>query len=170
MKKKSFYILLMGLIVVGISCQKMEYDQQFSSTYPISGEWSVKYEYPDGSGGKVIAGPYLIYAFNTSFSKDSIWLQDQGNHSDVNFGPYQFKAKASMSDLTFLTANSPSSITLTVSGKQVTYTDVCTKLQSGKIVNKDSIYFEAIFASDPTTTYKVYGHRRNSWEEYNNLK
>ena len=161
-------LLIIGILAILSSCQKMSYDQQFSSAYPLSGEWTIRYEYPDATGDTIIDGPNLIYVFNSSFSKDSILIEDHVNHSALNFGPYRFKARADMKNLTFNTTTSPSSITLVVSGKNVTYEDVCT-LQNGKVINKDSIYMEIGFDSDPGTTYKVYGHRKTSYEEYMGL-
>ena len=40
------------------------------------------------------------------------------------------------------------------------YEDIVT-ITNGKIINKDSIYFEAEFGSDAGTIYKMYGHRAN---------
>ncbi|MDP4208510.1 MAG: lipid-binding protein [Bacteroidota bacterium] len=136
----------------------MEYDQQFSATYPLNGEWSVSYEYVNSGGIKIVDGPHLIYVFNTAANKDSVWIQDQIKHNALNFAPYQFKANANMSDFTFTSKNSP----------DISNDDICT-VKNGKIVNKDSIYFEINFkVKDPNTTYKVYGHRRNSYDEYMN--
>jgi hypothetical protein len=146
--------LLVGVLFVMVSCQKMSYDQQFSSTYPLNGEWTVTYEV-----GGTTDGPHNLLVYNTSLSKDSIWLEDKV------YWPFKFKAKANMTDNSFTTTNAPSSIVVSNS----TYTDVC-NITVGKIVNKDSIYIEMEFVDgDPGTPYKVYGHRKTSYEEYMGL-
>lgn len=146
MKNLFKYIFILMIIVVGVSCQKMTYDQPKTSTYPINGEWTITYEYPDGTKD----GTYLLVVYNTSFSKDSVWFEDH------TVG-YKFKAKADVTNATFSVTNAQS----VLSNSKYT-------IKSGKIVKNDSIYFELDFPGDPG--YKVYGHRKNnSWEEYNNL-
>jgi hypothetical protein len=157
MKTKIIYLIL-SVGIFAMSCQKMTYDQQFASTYPINGEWTIKYEEPNST----IDGPFKLLVYNTSLSNDSIWLEDS------NFWPFKFKAKADVKNLSFATDSVHSSITLTIQGAPKTFNDVCT-IKVGKIINKDSIYFEVGFESDPGRLYKIYGHRRTSYEEYMGL-
>jgi hypothetical protein len=39
-------------------------------------------------------------------------------------------------------------------------------IKNAKVINTDSIYFEAEFKSDPGNTYKLFGHRRTGYDEY----
>lgn len=151
MKKLLFKykFLLAGLFILMVSCQKMEYTQTFNWAYPLSGEWALQAEY----GGTVHPGPYFIKVYNTSFRQDSVWIEDN------NFWPFKAKAKADMTSLSFSTTNF-------VSLPGQLYEDAVT-ISNGKIISKDSIYFEAEFGSDAGTIYKMYGHRATSYEEYN---
>jgi hypothetical protein len=152
MKKitKIFQFLPVFLFLLIVSCQKMEFTQELNWAYPVSGEWALQLEF----GGDVYPGPYFIKVYNSSFGRDSVWIDDNGN-----IWPFKAKAKVNMVDMTFSTTNFIS-LPGTSSEDLVTITN-------GKIVNNDSIYFEAEFASDAGTTYKMYGHRATSYEEYN---
>lgn len=145
-----YKFLLAGLFMLVLSCQKMEYTQEFNWAYPLSGEWALQLEY----GGTVDPGPYFLKVYNTSFGQDSVWIDDNGN-----IWPFKAKAKVDMKALTFSTTNF-------TSFPGTGYEDAVT-ITNGKIINKDSIYFEAEFASDAGTTYKMYGHRSTSYNEYN---
>jgi len=145
-----YKFLLAGIFIVLSSCQKMDYTKEYSWSYPLNGEWALQLEY----GETVDPGPYFIKVYNTSFGQDSVWIDDNGN-----IWPFKAKAKADMNTLTFSTTNYTS-----LPGTR--YEDVVT-INNGKIINKDSIYFEAEFESDAGTIYKMYGHRASSYEEYN---
>lgn len=139
-------LFLFGLFLLAVSCQKQEYDKEFSSTYPISGDWTITVTY-----GTSADGPYFMKIYNTSFSEDSIWIDDNNN-----FWPLKAKAKVDLANLSFSATNSPNP-----KGKDaVTF-------RNAKVVANDSIYFEAEFTSDPGTIYKFGGHRKLSYEEYN---
>lgn len=138
---------------MGFSCTKMEYTQEFSSTYPISGDWTITVD--DGSAKN---GPYYMKIYNTANSKDSVWIDDNKNYWQT-----KTKCKVDMKTLTFATAEA----------KNVYYADSWVTYENGKIIGKDSIYFEVKFSDDSTpygTTYKYYGHRKTSYEEYMGLK
>ncbi len=144
-----FSILMAVMLVVMLSCQKLDYTRELNWAYPLSGEWALQLEY----GGTVDPGPYFIKVYNESIGQDSVWIDDNGN-----IRPFKAKAKADMGTLTFSTTNYTS-----YSGTR--YEDGVT-ITNGKIINNDSIYFEAEFASDAGTIYKMYGHRATSYEEY----
>jgi hypothetical protein len=143
-------LFLASLIMLMVSCQKMEYTQEFNWAYPVSGEWALKLEF----GGDVYPGPYFIKVYNSSFGKDSVWIDDHGN-----IWPFKAKAKVDMTALTFST-------TSYISHPGTSSEDLVT-ITNGRIINNDSIYFEAEFGSDPGTIYKMYGHRATSYDEYN---
>jgi hypothetical protein len=152
MKKttKIFRFLPAFLFLIIVSCQKMEFTQELNWAYPVSGEWALQLEF----GGDVYPGPYFIKVYNSSFGRDSVWIDDNGN-----IWPFKVKAKVDMVGLTFSTTNF-------ISHPGTGSEDIVT-ITNGKIVSKDSIYFEAEFASDAGTIYKMYGHRSTSYEEYN---
>jgi len=144
-----YKFLLAGLFVVIISCQKMEYTQEFNWAYPMSGEWALQLEY----GTHVDHGPYFVKIYNSSFSRDSVWVDDHGN-----IWPFKAKVKVDMTALTFSTTKFKS--------RPGTSTEDLVTISKGQIISKDSIYFEAEFASDAGTIYKMYGHRASGYDEY----
>ena len=149
-------LIIKGILQIAIiltifcSCQKQEFDKVLSWSYPLSGEWALKLEV----GTDVYQGPFLIKIYNTSFGQDSVWVDDNGN-----IWPFKVKAKADMNSLTFST-------TAYLSLPGTSGEDIMT-ITNGKVVGKDSIYFEAEFGSDAGTVYKMYGHRASGYEEYN---
>lgn len=150
MKKQPAYKILMAVLTIFLSsCQKMEYTPEFNWAYPLCGDWALQLE----SGGTVYPGPYFIKVYNSSIGRDSIWIDDNGN-----IWPFKVKAKADMKELTFSTTGF-------ISFPGTNSEDVVTII-NGRIVNNDSIYFEAEFGSDAGTVYKMYGHRAKSYEEY----
>lgn len=145
----NYKILSAGLLVLMFSCQKMEYTPELNWAYPMSGEWALQVEY----NSHVDHGPFFIKVYNSSFGQDSVWIDDNGN-----IWPFKAKVKVDMQALTFSTTNYTS-----YPGTRME--DVIT-ITSGQVIDKDSIYFEAVFASDEETTYKMYGHRASSYDEY----
>jgi hypothetical protein len=91
--------------------------------------------------------------YNSSFGQDSIWVDDNGN-----FWPFKVKAKADLKALTFQTNDF---ISYPGSRSEDTVT-----IRNAKVINKDSIYFEIEFRTDPGNPYVISGHRRLSYEEY----
>lgn len=148
MKKMLNKILLAGLLMLGFSCAKMEYDQELSSTYPISGDWTITVD--DGSS---TYGPYFMKIYNTANSKDSVWIDDA-----EHFWQTKTKCAVDMKNLTFATEQA-----------QNDYYNSKVSYANGKIIGKDSIYFEVTFSDDSPAygnVYKYYGHRKTSYEEY----
>lgn len=140
---KFSFIILFSLFVFA-SCQK-DTVQVLNWSHPISGEWSLQAEYGDA----VDAGPYHVNIYNTASGQDSIWIQDK------DFWKYQVKAAVNLKTLTFNTD----------AAMAIDSSDVVT-IKNGKIINTDSIYFEAEFKSDPGNIYKLSGHRRTGYDEY----
>lgn len=142
-------ILLVGLMIMGFSCTKMEYTQEFSSTFPISGDWTITV-----TQGSDSYGPYFMKIYNTSSSKDSVWIDDNEQFWDT-----KTKAKVDMKNLTFSGTNEVNEYY----ASHVSYAN-------GKVIGKDSIYFEVTFDDDSPANGNVYiyaGHRKLSYEEYN---
>jgi hypothetical protein len=142
-------ILIVSFVFLGISCQKLEFTQKFSSTYPISGDWTITVN--DGTN---LNGPYFMKIYNTSFGKDSVWIDDNKTYWQT-----KSRVKVNMTNLTF----SGDATQNAYYNSQVTY-------KNGKVIGKDSIYFEVSFSDDSApyaNTYIYAGHRKLSYEEYN---
>lgn len=139
-------LLILALLLIGWSC-KEDYEEQLSSTYPISGDWTITV-----NDGTTSYGPYFMKIYNTSFSKDSVWIDDNST-----FWQTKSKVKVDMKNLTFSGENT-----------QNEYYDSQLSYANGKVIGKDSIYFEVTFSDDPDgLTYTYSGHRKQSYEEYN---
>lgn len=152
MKKMLNKILLVGLLILGFSCTKMEYTQEFSSTYPISGDWTITVD--DGSS---TYGPYYMKIYNTATSKDSVWIDDA-----KLFWQTKSKAAVNLKDNTFAGEKT-----------QNEYYNSKVSYANGKVIGKDSIYFEVTFSDDSTPygiVYKYAGHRKTSYNEYMGIK
>jgi hypothetical protein len=147
--KKMKCILIAGLILMGISCQKLEFTKEYNATYPISGDWTITV-----TQGTDSYGPYFMKIYNTSYSKDSVWIDD-----NLNFWQTKTKAKIDIKNLTFSGTEEENEYY----PSQVSYAN-------GKVIGKDSIYFEVTFSDDDPAYGNVYiyaGHRKLSYEEYN---
>jgi len=143
-------LLILAIILIGWSCEKDDYKKEFSPTYPISGDWTISV-----NDGATVSGPYFMKIYNTSFSKDSVWIDD-----NENFWQTKSKVKVDMTNLTFSGTDT-----------QNEYYDSQLSYSNGKLIGNDSIYFEVTFADDtiaqPTPiTYIFSGHRKVSYEEY----
>lgn len=139
-------ILILALLLLGWSCQE-DYEEQLSSTYPISGDWTVRV-----NDGTSLSDPFFIKIYNTSFSTDSVWVDDNGEYWET-----KSKVKVNMNSLTFSGENT-----------QNDYYDSQVSYANGKVIGKDSIYFEVKYSDDDhNLTYIFAGHRKQSYEEYN---
>lgn len=154
-----FKILFVALVAVAFfSCSKPSYNKEYSWAYPVAGDWTVK-----ADNGKKVYGPFEIKSYNSSFGKDSIWFDDYPVFNTTakvwegNFWGVKFKTVVDMTNKTFATTGSINA--LTDYGINIKVTD-------GKIIGKDSITMNVVFEDDPTTTYKIAGHRTVSYDEY----
>jgi hypothetical protein len=145
---KLLYISLFSVFVFFTACEEDKYEKEYNWSYPLSGDWTINVQY-DGNTD----GPFFMKTYNTSFGQDSIWIDDNGN-----FWPLKAKAKANVKNSSFDATNS-----LSYPGTR--YEDEVT-IQNAKVINKDSIFFEVKFASDPDVLYQFSGHRRVSYDEY----
>ncbi|HLN72634.1 MAG TPA: lipid-binding protein [Prolixibacteraceae bacterium] len=140
-------LLILALMLIVWSCDKEDYKQEFSSTYPISGDWTIRV-----NDGTTVSGPLFMKIYNTSFSKDSVWIDDNSTYWQT-----KSKVKVDMTNLTFSGENT-----------QNEYYDSQVSYANGKVIGKDSIYFEVKFSDDDKNlTYIYAGHRKQSYEEYN---
>ena len=155
-------LLIVLLIAVAFYSCKPSYDKQYNWAYPVAGDWKVEATYTAGGVVKS-AGKFEMKSYNSSFGKDSIWFDDYPvYHASTkswtyNFWEMKFKTAVNMSAKTFGTTGSINAI----DGYPITI-----KVSNGKIIGNDSISMDVIFGDDPTTTYKIAGHRELSYEEY----
>lgn len=170
MKIKLLYILTL-LISGGFltSCEKEYPEVQYTSTFPVNGEWWVKYEVETTPGvfeDIYHVGYTPLLTFNTSANRgDSIWVSDQGN-----FWNYKVKSALNLTERTFSVANKksaamdggePYDITVTISNGKV----LPGQGRSTSGLQTDSIHFEIEFEDDPGTIYRASGHRRTGFLE-----
>jgi len=150
-----FKILLVAFIAIAFfSCSKPSYNKEYSWAYPVAGDWTVK-AYVNGAK---IGGPYEIKSYNSSFGKDSIWFDDYATtSSNGHFWSFKFKSAVNMINKTFTTTGSKNAIP----GYPISI-----KVTDGVIIGKDSISMNVVFGDDPTTIYRLAGHRTVSYEEY----
>jgi len=140
MKFKLLLTLTIGLLTA-VSCQDDDFDREFDSAHPVSGEWYVQ-EYYDGGS---TYGPYHLQTFNTSFNKDSLWVS--------NIYDSRIKVKSLINaDKTFGV----------IQGADITEEVATVSISNGQILSTDSIYFDVIlYDADGEIVDQFYtaGHR-----------
>lgn len=136
-------ILFLGLLIFE-ACED-DIDPGVSSAFPLSGEWIVSEYY----SGEWAYGPYIIPIYNTSFSKDSI-IVDNIYDSGITV-----KAKIG-ADNTFAATSSPD-----INGN----VDAIT-IENGKLVGNDSIYFDVTIwvGGEVYDSYAEAGVRKKGFE------
>lgn len=157
--KKINYLILLIVVFIGISCEP-KYEKEYSWAYPIAGDWTLT----SYKGAAVDAGPFEVKIYNTSYGKDSIWIDDYpvfstttGALVDWNYWGLKFKAAVNMSTKTFSTVGSKNSIKDNA---------ISIVIKEGKIIGTDSITMDVVFSDDATTTYRIAGHRTTAYDEY----
>jgi len=147
-------ILLIILAAVSfISCEPT-YVKEYSWAFPLSGDWKV-IPYVDGAE---VGDPVEIKIYNSSFGKDSIWIDDYATtSSNGHFWSMKFKAAADMTTKSFQTAGSKNAIT----GYGINIV-----LKNGQVIGTDSITMDIVFGDDATTTYQLKGHRIVGYDDY----
>lgn len=129
------------VFLTSVSCQDDDFDRAFDPSHPASGEWYVHEYYGDGSD----FGPYHVQTFNTSFSKDSLWVN--------NIYGSGIKVKA------LLNADKTFGVT---QGKDIAEAVATVSISNGKILSADSIYFDVVlYDEDGEIVDQFYtaGHR-----------
>lgn len=138
------------------SCKKNLPTIGGTASEKIANEWWVTLK----ANGEDLYGTHLkIATYNTSANNSEIWVDDYHNVWD-----FKVKAQADLNALTF-----------NALGQKNEYYDITVDLKNGKILPKaglsksgnvtDSIYMEAAFSDDSTTTYTISGHARTRFIE-----
>jgi len=176
---RKFLVLFVVIAALATSsCRKMfemnqpiEDKTEYSSIYPMGGEWYVTYqfEHPDGVSGIgdwYGVGHVPLFTYNTADeSTTEMWINDDGN-----FWETKFKVPINLNSLTFGSNDSIQS-----SFDYGDY-DVKVLVKNGKIIKNggkspsgvasDSIYFEISYGDDdPGVFYQVSGIRRTGFLE-----
>ena len=176
--KNKIYLVILFLAVVFYSCEKLhDLNQQkdpeidLSSTYPISGEWWVRY-YDDAElTSEVVPDTYFpLYTYNTSSDDgEEIWIWDMNT-----FWIYRIKCPVNMTNNTFAGDTLISTSDYEDDGDLVLY-NIWLNVTNGKVIPNgghstsgvvsDSIYMELEFEDDPGTIYYATGVRRTGFLE-----
>jgi hypothetical protein len=131
-----------------ISCDDDEIEAGTSSVYPIAGEWVVNEYLLDGTN---VYGPYILDIYNTSFSEDSLWVD--------NIYDSGVKVKAAKTGET----------TFAVSGAaDINEVFATVDIREAKVIDNDSIYFVVVLYDETGAIIDEYaeaGHRRTGFEE-----
>ena len=146
MKNKLYVIVVLFILLGAYGCEKLydinqpkEPKTEYSSTYPISGEWWITYSVNNSPASNYV----LIYTSNTAADDGKeIWI------IDGSFWPYTVKAPCQMKNLTFFSADTLNTTNYTnrmlvMNGKVIKNGG---HSPSGVVV--DSIYFEVKFEDD----------------------
>jgi len=137
------------------ACKKDYVVGQTATPKTSNGWWVVLYV-----GTTQLTDPALLSTYNTSFSADSMWVDDLKNG-------YGFKSKVHLDykAMTFSVTGSANSYFVGTPAFPATVT-----ITGGKVLPKaghsragnvaDSIYMQAVFSDDPGTTYTITGTSR----------
>lgn len=166
--KKINYLILLVVVFVGMSCEPT-YEKEYSWSYPLSGDWKLNtYERSviNGEDSLTSSEYFEIKIYNSSFGKDSIWIDDYGTGvaSASQYGHYwtmKFKVKADMTSKTF---HNSKEVWNAIPGYKIGI-----KAQNGVVIGNDSIRFELQFEDDTTPYAKTYilaGRRIISYDDY----
>jgi len=158
-----FKFLIMSVVVIALFSCASDYKKEYSWAYPVAGDWKVT----TYVAGVAQGAPYEIKSYNSSYGKDSVWIDDYGTGVDkaANYGHFwtmKFKVAVNMGTKTF--GNASSNVINAIPNYGIGI-----NVQNGKIVGNDSIYFEVKFEDDATPygkTYQIAGHRETSYEDY----
>ncbi|MCD7932374.1 MAG: hypothetical protein LUH15_14025 [Tannerellaceae bacterium] len=166
--KKIINIIVALLALVSFnSCETYgDYETEYSSIYPMSGEWVVNVT--DQSGTDLLGGKIELNTYNTANEDtDKMWVRISGRTA----GAYNMtvKANCNLGDLTFsgtnlenLTGNvATSNTTVTISNGKITLQGANTP-SGGKA---DKIEFTFTNSLYPGETFTVSGYRFTGWEE-----
>lgn len=162
---KKIKILLLAIVALAILGCENEIEPGGTKVQKLSNEWWGQLYVVDTGNGELtdLGIGYIKYlTFSTASNRaDSMFIDDLGELLEL-----KAKVGCNTRNLTFNT-----------NGTAVLerYTDGTVIIANGKVLPKagrstsgvvvDSIYFEAVFDWDPTTTYAVAGHARTGFAE-----
>jgi hypothetical protein len=161
--KRIILFISIAVVFATTSCEPT-YEKEYSWAYPLAGDWVLNTYAPDKTGKDSITSDesFEIKIYNSSFGKDSIWIDDYATtSSNGHFWSMKFKVKADMSTKTFANTG--------IVVNAVNAYKIGIKLNNGKVVGNDSIRFEVQFQDDTTPygkTYILAGRRINSYDDY----
>lgn len=149
--KKQLYIIAILALIIGVSSCELLHDvnkpddpeTEYSSVYPISGEWYVEYNHNFYGHDPFGAGLTPLFTYNTvDDDGKNIWLTDE-----ENFWEYKVKIPCDVPSLAF---GGSDTVTSTIAGYPIKVL-----VRNGKIMKNaslqpsgtmtDSIYFEVWF-------------------------
>jgi hypothetical protein len=160
------------LIVITSSCKKSSLDPGTTKAAKVSNEWWVT-TYVDGA---YFEGPGKISTYNTADNDDSMWVDDLDPYQPTPlYAIWGFKSKVHYDAvaLTFATPATGSANYYFVDTPTATITAPSVIILGGKVLHNaaksptgiatDSIYFNAVFADDPTDTFNIQGYARTNF-------
>ncbi|MFC2100576.1 lipid-binding protein [Bacteroidota bacterium] len=149
MKNKVLFLLIIFSLAFLNACKKEAPEQEFSTAYPVSGDWLVIEDY----GGGNTYGPYSLIISNTAANNESEILIDNIYDSGM-------KCKASRSGNSFSAVKSED-----LSGNVATIS-----IQNGTVFNNDSEISMVILLfnanGDTIDMYDCYGDRKTGFEDH----
>lgn len=170
MKFKNLYIITLLLSFGFLSaCEKDAPEVEYTATYPVSGEWWVKYEVETSPGvfQDIHGWDYSqLLTFNTAANLPTeIWITDNGHFRAASH--FKVKPTLNMQDLTFSGTDLANAAAAT---NKITITDGKVLTGAGRSstgVVTDSIHFRIAFGNEtvPGRVYRVSGHRRTGFLE-----
>ncbi len=159
----AFLVLMIGL---GTSCNYDTYEDpeiEYTSTFPINGEYFVQYLVDNGSG--VLEDIYHYGYTVLTITNDA---RNQGDslliYDNENAWEFKVKAAVNMNTLTWSVNNGYDYIwddATTITNGQ--FFEGMGVSKSGNVT--DSIYMEITWASEPATQFIVAGHRKTGFLE-----
>ena len=165
MKIKNIKILLLALLSLPLmftSCDENDkndgidfLENDGTKAEQFAGDWYITYI----MNGEVEVSNIRIQTFNTAANEpNSFWIMD------MSYWGYQIKLQG-QNNLTF-TGTDGIDISQYESDAVITNGKIMLKAAMSKTGNvTDSIYMEAVFASQPDDTYVIAGHKRTRWPE-----
>lgn len=148
--------------------QPKEPETEYSSVYPLSGEWWVQYYFDNGDGTYENShyGYFPLYTYNTAADDGkAMWISDNGE-----FWTFTVKCPVNMTNLTF----SGNQLVSTAYADGEPY-DIWLNVTDGKVllnagkspsgVTVDSIFCGFEFEDDPGNIYYAAGVRKTGFLE-----
>ena len=160
--KKYLYSIILSTLVLGLfSCETMdEPDIKDTSTWPLNGEYWVKYEDP-GTGNLYYSDRHKMIITNTAANQgDSILVSDEGTG-------LKFKAAANVEGMSFSVSDYPVNDTTNVTINNGQLMVDATQTRSQEVVT-DSVYMELEWQTPSgTEQITVSGYKYTGWPEDN---